>query len=77
MNTLNQKINTLTMEPADWTKLSHLVSSDLYRQIVNNYQKREDALRPKCLSVFCTCHHLTFGRRCTCRSYCSHQLKMV
>lgn len=76
MNTLNHKINTLTMEPADQTKLSHLVSSDLYRQIVNNYQRREDVLRPKCKTIFGLCRHFLFGK-CTCKSYCSHQLKMV
>ena len=76
MNMLNKKINTLTMTPADWTKLSHLVDAELYRQIVNNYQKREDEQRPKCNTIFGICRYFSFGR-CTCSVHCSKQLRIV
>lgn len=73
MDELRKKIRTLTMTPADWSELDKRVWADDYRRIVNDYQKREKALRPTCNSAFGLCRYYDHGI-CGCKDSCGFKM---
>ena len=68
------KIKDLKMKPEDWFQLNlTLNNDDVYRKIVNDYQKRENDLLPTCTADFPVCPYLTDGRHCNCKTECKFQ----
>lgn len=73
--TTQHKLDTLTMELSDWTKLEKELKAGGrakdYRSIVLSYQRREDAVRPICDALFGTCRYCGFGFKCGFKGPCS------
>ena len=72
------KLNNLTMTPEDWSKLNHMLTNEKYRQVVNEYQSREIALRSTCNLLFKVCRYYdNHNDRCGCSCSCSHKIKAI
>lgn len=56
------KIASLMMEPEDWKELHDACTSDMYALMVNEYQRREAAVRPKCPTIFGLCRYYDHGK---------------
>ena len=66
------KIDELRMFPSDWSNLSISLNADEYRAVVNEYQKRENASRPKCGALFMCCIY-AHGGKCFCKTPCQYK----
>ena len=64
------EIETLTMTPEKWAMLNSAITLDEYRAIVNDYQRREFELLPKCKTLFGLCKYWASGR-CTNKKHCT------
>lgn len=70
---MDEKLKNLAMTPEDWSILDKSVPKDEYRQIVNEYQLREEARLPFCKAIFGACIYFTKKRRCNSHDFCKWQ----
>lgn len=81
---ITQKLDNLTMTPADWKWLDEYMKSpskDIscsewttkYSDIVKAYQAREEAKLPICNTMFGTCRYCGFGFKCGFNGFCNKQ----
>ena len=66
---IQEKLETLSMTPDDWSKLNSCIDPTHYKTIVNVYQERECAGLPRCVAIFGLCRHYASGK-CTSKFGC-------
>ena len=69
--TMNEKLESLSMKPEDWSELERSVTPEKYRLLVNEYQAREEASLPSCKSVWKMCRYATKDGRCSFKGECA------
>lgn len=68
--TLRDRLDSMMMKPEDWTELSKTVTEKEYHDLVMDYQKREEASRPRCESLFKLCRWCDHESRCCSKEVC-------
>lgn len=67
LDDFKEKLETLTMEPSDWSELDRFVreycaDKSLYRKAVVAYQEREHERLPRCAAIFGLCRYYDHGK---------------
>lgn len=66
---LVDRLDQLNMRPGDWGKLDEILFYNDYRDVVNDYQRREQRNLPRCTSLFKVCIY-SHGGKCTGKGHC-------
>ncbi len=66
---ITDRLSTLTMCPGDWRDLDKILVHNDYRDVVNDYQRREKQNLPNCTSLFKVCIY-SHGGKCNCKGHC-------
>lgn len=74
-----RRYDMLAMTPDDWALLDQVLYSDVYREAVKVYQKRENLARPRpeCNSLFKLCRYCGRDNKCGCKDKCKYQVRAI